>query len=435
MDRAQVKIYAKTDSRRLKYIAGIILGDILGISWEIVTDKRRLGKHPVINYSRDNLSGAFRILPHELTFETGIRAREIAVSEWKSLPVFFTSGNGSDFPFDIFAASFFLVSRYEEYLGHEPDEHGRFRASSSLGYRHGFLDTPVVDLWVRELARSLLKKYPTLVFRRHEFRSLLTIDSDQPFAFLGKTMLVTVSGMIRDLAKNTGNAGERIKVVTREKKDPFEVFDYILENLAKNGTSARFFFPTGDHSRYDKNPSWKSTEYRQLICRIGDKHPVGIHTSYYSADKPSLIRNEITRLKRVTGREVTSGRFHYIRLFIPGSLEILSGAGITEDYSMGYPDEPGFRAGIARPFPFYNIREERQTDLTLIPFQVMDATLYQYKNMDPGASGEMLMKLIDVTRRVGGLFVSLWHNTTLLDTPRWKEWRALFELILKIQQS
>ena len=56
---------------------------------------------------------------------------------------------------------------------------------------------------------------------------------------------------------------------------------------------------------------------------------------------------------------------------------ILIDAGIAEDYSMGYPDEPGFRAGIARPYYFYDVAEDHQTNLKIFPFQVMDATLYQ----------------------------------------------------------
>ena len=100
---------------------------------------------------------------------------------------------------------------------------------------------------------------------------------------------------------------------------------------------------------------------------------------------------------------------------------------------MGFPDEPGFRAGIARPYYFYDVSEDQQTGLKIIPFQVMDATLYKYKNLDPVASKEVIFKLIDETRKVGGLFVSIWHNTSLLDNPDWQGWREVFEFMLKNQ--
>src|SRR5450759_745714 len=100
---------------------------------------------------------------------------------------------------------------------------------------------------------------------------------------------------------------------------------------------------------------------------------------------------------------------------------------------MGYPDESGFRAGIARPFYFYDVLEDKQTTLKIVPFQVMDATLYKYKNIDPAAAKELILKLISETKKVGGLFVSIWHNTSLLDNEEWIGWRDVFEFMLKNQ--
>jgi hypothetical protein len=101
---------------------------------------------------------------------------------------------------------------------------------------------------------------------------------------------------------------------------------------------------------------------------------------------------------------------------------------------MGYPDHPGFRAGIARPFFFYDLGEERKTDLKLVPFQFMDSSFYDYMNLDPEEAEELIIKLVDETRNAGGLFVSLWHNTTLADTYEGRRWRALFEKMLVMQK-
>ena len=136
-----------------------------------------------------------------------LAAKEIIVSEWKGLPVFFQTSSDSDLPFDIFAASFFLVSRYEEYLEFQPDEYGRFPASSSLAFKNGFLGIPVVDLWAKEMAKAFLKKFQTLVFKRNEYKALLTIDTDQPFAYLGKNLFRSIGGLFRDIKNNTGTCG------------------------------------------------------------------------------------------------------------------------------------------------------------------------------------------------------------------------------------
>jgi hypothetical protein len=115
------------------------------------------------------------------------------------------------------------------------------------------------------------------------------------------------------------------------------------------------------------------------------------------------------------------------------SYRILLKTGIREDYSMGYPDEPGFRASIARPYFFYDVEEDKPTELKIVPFQVMDATLYKYKKLDHKASLDIILKLISETRKAGGLFVTIWHNTSLLNNTECKGWREVFESMLKAQ--
>jgi hypothetical protein len=160
-----------------------------------------------------------------------------------------------------------------------------------------------------------------------------------------------------------------------------------------------------------------------------------LHPSFRSSGICRLLEKELSRLKNITGLDIVSSRFHYLKLTFPASYRHLIKAGISEDYSMGFPDEPGFRAGIARPYYFYDVPEEIQTNLRIVPFQVMDATLYQYKKLDPAGSGEIIIRIINEIVQAGGLFVSIWHNTSMLDSPEWKEWRKLFELTLQKQQS
>ncbi|HUX96924.1 MAG TPA: polysaccharide deacetylase family protein [Bacteroidales bacterium] len=434
MEPRPVMIYAAEDSPRLRYVAGIIIGDILGLKWDLITDKRKLGKHDVINYSDENIKDSFRISPSSILFEKGIKEKEIIIEKWRDLPVFFQTSYGSDLPFDIFAASFYLISRYEEYLEFEPDEYGRFRAFLSLSFRNGFLGIPVVDLWAREFARGLLKKFHTLAFKRNEFKSVITFDADEPFEYLGKGIIRSLGGLIRDLTVNEGNAGERYKTVTGGKPDPFEVFDYITECIDRNNSDAIFFFPVGDRSKYDHNPSWKNVDYRSLILRLAGKYKHGIHPSFNASESFPVMEKEVKRYSSIIVSEGKLSRFHYLRLKLPNSYRILLQAGIEEDYSMGYHDEPGFRAGIARPFYFYDIENEITTKLRVFPFQMMDVTMFKYKKVDSNASLEIILKLIGETRKAGGLFVTIWHNTSLLDNPDSRPWRFVFESMLNAQK-
>ena len=431
METRPVMIYTAEDSPRLRYVAGIIIGDILGLKWDLITDRRKLGKHDVINYTAENLKDSFRIIPSTILFEKRIEKKEITIEKWRNLPVFFQTASGSDLPFDIFAASFYLISRYEEYLDHVPDEYGRFNASSSLAFRSGFLGIPVVDLWVREFARELLKKFHTLAFKRHDFKAVVTFDADEPFEYLGKGIIRSLGGLLRDLTGNERNAGERYKTVTGEKPDPFEVFDYITECIDRSHSDAIFFFPVGDRSKHDHNPSWKNADYRSLILRLARKYRHGIHPSFSASDSLPVMEKEVKRFNSIIDSDEKISRFHYLRLKLPLSYRILIDAGIEEDFSMGYHDEPGFRAGIARPFYFYDIENESTTKLKIIPFQMMDATMIKYKKVDSKASLEIIQGLISEVRKAGGLFATIWHNTTLLDNDEGRPWRNVFESMLK----
>ncbi|MDP4222457.1 MAG: polysaccharide deacetylase family protein [Bacteroidota bacterium] len=431
MEARPIKIFTSSNVPRLRYIADLILNDILGLSWEIVTDKRKVGKSPVINYSDDNITGSVKINPVPLLFETGIKDQGIEVTEWKSLPVFFRSTHDAEFPFDIFAASFYLVTRYEEYLEFSPDEHGRFRGSDSLAYRNGFLGIPVVDLWAKELAIALVRKYQSLAFKRNTYRYLVTADLDEPYAHAGKSLAGKIEDFIHDLAGKSHRSDSQHK----GEKDPYDVFDYMLKSIETNGSDARFFFPAGNHSEFDKNPSWKSEEYRTLIAGIADKFPAGLHPSYQASFSLPSLKTEIDRLRKILGKEFTASRFHYLRISMPLSYRNLSSLGITEDFSMGFHDEPGFRAGIARPFMFYDVQEDRITSLKIFPFQLMDVTLTGYKKLTPDSARDTFSNLISQTRKVGGLFISIWHNTTLLDNEECRAWREVFEYMLKEQKA
>jgi hypothetical protein len=319
MEGLTVKIFTLKNTPRLKYIADLLLNEILGLKCEIVTDRRRLGKFPVINYSDINIPGSFTVRPVPLLFENGVRQQDVTVSYWRGLPVFFRSPADADLPFDIFGASFYLVSRYEEYLKFIPDQYGRFRSVDSAALIYGFLDIPVVDFWTRELANSLVMKFQKLTFRRNEYKALVTFDIDEPFAYLGKNIIGNISGLFHDITSRSRNPGKRLGCLTHRENDPYEVFDYMTGSAERNNTMIKFFFPVGNHSEFDKNPSWKNEIYRSLIKEVSERFDVGLHPSCKASGSYPLVRSELQRINTITGKECRSSRFHYLKISMPAS--------------------------------------------------------------------------------------------------------------------
>ena len=65
-----------------------------------------------LNYSNKQFSDECFIKAYGLLSEKGILDQELIFDKWSELPIFFLVKD-SFLPFDIFSASFYLVSRYE----------------------------------------------------------------------------------------------------------------------------------------------------------------------------------------------------------------------------------------------------------------------------------------------------------------------------------
>jgi len=427
-------IYSPALSPRLEYVAGVIFSTVLGIKYEITTDRRKIGSKPAIIYSNEKVKNQFVIRPAGLLGETGVGNVSPEVSFIGEMPLFFETEGGS-IPFDLFSAVFYMLSRYEEYLPFSPDAHGRFPGAASLAARGGFLRIPVVEIWSKYLAIELIRRYPVLTIRSNEYSALVTVDVDQPFAYRSRGFLRSMGGLVKGLAGVGARPAERIRTMAGEVPDPYDSFGYIEEKLKKSQSEALFFFPTGDRGEHDHNPSFRDRDYCEIIRRYDRIYGSGLHSSYRSAGRIRTLKTEAERYSSITGHLPVKVRQHWLLLKMPDTYRDFSEAGMTHDYTMGYHDEPGFRAGIARPFPFYDLATERATGLTVVPFQVMDVTLRKYMHLQPEAALEVIRTLIAATRDAGGLFVSIWHNTSLNECNGWEGWRALFEEMLLMQKA
>jgi hypothetical protein len=434
MSTRKLRIYSPEVTPRLEYVAEVICTTILGIEYEITNDRRKIGNSPSIIYSDEKVKDQFVIKPAGLLSATGITDIVPEVSYAGDMPYLFSTEGGS-LPFDLFSAAFYMLTRYEEYLPFTPDTHGRFAGARSVAYRGGFLRKPVVDIWARYLATEMVKRFPVITIRHNEYRPLLTVDVDQPFAYRSRGFLRSMGGIVKGLSGTGAKPAERIRAMAGRTDDPYDSFAYIEEQVMMNGCDSLYFFPTGDQGDYDHNPPWKDRDYAAIIKKYDTLAGTGLHPSYRSSGRPKVLKMEAARYRHITGHDAERARQHWLLLHMPETYRSYENAGIRFDYTMGYADEPGFRAGIARPFPFYDLLREKVTGLTIVPFHVMDGTLRQYLHLAPEAAVNVAGSIIDATRNVGGLFVSVWHNTSLCECNGWEGWKKVFEEILALQKG
>ncbi len=415
-------------SPRLSYTLSWICGQ-WRIPFEVTQSAEVFSKFsgPKICYHTE-LEGepSIAINPSGLLSDSDIRHIDVKAGKVGDMPVLFT--NETAFGFDVFSAVFYMLSRYEEYLPFQADVHGRFPAKCSIAFIHDFLRIPVVDLWVEHLRLVLVEQYRELEFHRGQFESILSYDIDQAYKYKGKSLIRGFGGMVKDLSDfSFRSIVDRFRVMLGNRKDPWDFYNEIMDKNKEIGTRTIFFFPAGSRSNYDKNFQPDQPVVSKLIQQLKVSAEIGLHPSYYSTENPALFAIEKKRLEKVTGSGLTLSRQHFLKFKLPDTYHSLNECGITQDFSMAYPEVPGFRAGTARPFCFYDLKNECTTALQIFPPCCMDSTFINYLNVAPDEVLEEMKYFLKTVAECKGVFIPIFHNDTFED----RRWLELHESILK----
>lgn len=432
-------IYAHKSSPRLAYIADELAVRLGFEKSEIITDKEMFAQRRgvKINYSVEKVAGCLQVLPHHLLYEKTICNQKI---EWKlkdGVWYFFETSPTNEIPFDIFSLCFFHLCRYEEYLNPAFDQHGRFKSENAVLRQKGLIEIPVVEQYVRFLETELYRLFPEAKGQQEkQFRTIFTFDIDNAWAYKNKGVFFNLAASVKELFTGKfARLKDRFLVVLLGKKDPYDQYDYIEQKIKSDLPEVRFFFLLGDRGQFDKNLSWKNVSLQLLIRRLTGLGQTGIHPSYHSFKQVNKVKTEMERLKKITTDEVKISRQHFLRFQLPESYQILNELGINEEYSMGFADCPGFRAGTCFPFYFYDLAKEERQNMKIVPLTLMDGTLNEYLGLTVEEAKQKSEELLNVVKTYDGVFVALWHNETLSDQGKWKDWRIVFEYQLFLARN
>lgn len=431
-------IYTPRLTNRLGYTLNVIFRDVLHTEFSITTDEECFLRHDdaKLCYGPRKVGDGVYLKSVQLLFQTSIEEQEphpfCHDGQWMLFPVY---GKDQDMPFDPLAATFYMVSRYEECLPHREDIHGRFLSDDHLAVAEGFATQPVVDQWAVMLRELLQKSYPSLAIPPRRYQLVQTVDIDAAWCYLHKGLFRTVVGALRDLLvrHNPAEVRRRFRVLAHKEEDPFDTFDYLIEHQHRSADSHLLFFALlADYDQYDKPSSYLNLHTRQLLQHLGDYAKIGIHPGYNSLEQPSRVDIETRRLQSIIHRNIVRSRYHFLRLQLPRSYRILLHAGLRHDYTMGYSDTVGFRAGISSPFPFYDLERDIETDLIIHPFCAMDTAMKKYMHLSPEEGVECYKQLIESVRKVDGTFCCIIHNQNLCDLDGWGGWRHTYEAMLEM---
>ncbi|MDD2793112.1 MAG: hypothetical protein PHD73_08030 [Sediminibacterium sp.] len=369
-----------------------------------------------------------QVVPHGLLAEDDIRVQQIDSFEWEGLKAFFpTAGT---IPFDFFAASFYLISRYEEYLPHRQDQYGRYMHENSLAYREGFLHLPLIQLWVKKITehcsdKDFNKQLPAF---RLSFHFIPTYDIDIAYSYLHHSLYRNSMGYFRDLIQGKMQlTTERLQVLSGVQKDPYDVYEWLDLLHSSLQLKPLYFFLLAKHRKgRDKNLPPHLDAMKSLIRHHAARYTTGIHPSIQSNADEQLLKQETDTLRFITGNTITVSRQHYIQLIFPETYQQLLEAGIQEDYSMGYPGTNGFRASYAAPFFWFDLSANAITALRVHPFCFMDATAIFNQRTDVMEAAQDLQYYFDTVKATGGECITVFHNNFLTKQPEFESWRNMY---------
>lgn len=403
-------VYTQKITPRITYVFKHICTQILGVPIAFTSKIEEFVAHEEmkISYGKQSLANEVFIQNVDLLLEQGISDLEVKVQDWEGVPCFFAVGEASSLPYDIFAASFYLLSRYEEYLPHVKDEEGRFQASESLAFQEGFLDIPVIEVWAEKFKKVLREKFPGYSFPDRKFQTETIVTVTEAFCYKKKGIVRVVLGLLLDLLKiKPLYVLHRFQVMTKVKKDPYDIYTKVIQFLKKYKVPMKFMFQVSDFSTHDRNINHNRLEFQSLIKSVGDYAEVGLQPGYYANQNFAVLKEEKKRLEQITKRPVKSAINNHYNLLLPDAYNHMVELEIQHDYSMGYPEALGLRAGTCTPFLFYDLDFEITTPLRIHPYAINSEAFSKMKE------NEIEYKVLEIKRQisiVNGKLISVFTN-------------------------
>ena len=389
-----VLVYTHQITPRLTYIFKHIFENMLGVSIGFTKTIETFVAHsgPKFSYTKKQLGNEYFIPAHTLLYEQGVKLQTLDVESLDGFPIFFKTQVDSFFSFDIFAASFFLLSRYEEALPHIKTPQGFFDPAQSIAGQYGFLELPVVDLWVKHLQKNLTVAFPEFFNTNDEKKKSIKnvlIEVLVPFRYKHRSLLVSLSDFFKSLwTFDLLQLFEQLAVLFRIKEDPFNTFNTWKSFFKSSTVSPKIFFLFSESSSFQSTVSIFNLSYQKIIKTMSDLFSIGLLVSVKSQLKASdFLELEKNNFESLTHKPISDIRMSSEIQNLNTVYESLVVQEFNSDYSMGYQKTFGFRAGTATPFYFYSLSNEFQLPLKIIPIITTEMGL---KIMSPEKAFQLL---------------------------------------------
>lgn len=329
----------------------------------------------------------------------------------------------------VLSAIFWVLSGKSEISCAERDSHERVPAEHMSLVELGILDLPVVDLLAEYLIDRVRSLCPELPDPQGDFKIIPTHDVDAPFKYAFRSPLEFIRGLAADAIR-----GEPLRKLIRApilwhrvrggdiESDPFNCFARVLALNEEHGLQSEFYF-IANHSagRIDGDYNMSHPLMFDLLKKVIERgHLVGLHSSYNAPFDLNILQWERVLLQKVAveagyRHSIDLVRNHYLRFDPLITPRVLATCGFTQDSTLAFADIAGFRRGTCRPFPLWDLENNRALNIIERPLIAMECSLVsdRYEGLSHADASLKLDRLKSECRRFGGHMVVLWHNNYL----------------------
>ena len=300
---------------------------------------------------------------------------------------------------DVIYNTFFYISRAEERLVSERDEHGRFLAKHSMLGQKNRLMIPLID----EYSRAIIKMLDLTLPEPGYSRIYLTHDVDSIAHY--RHLRGIVGGMLRGQLKQVLAAKRDIH------HDPAYTFSWLVAQDKKVDGAQCIYFVKDTPGKGKDYPQYnlEGADFVGLKRQLDDSGAqLGWHSSCYS------LGGSPHRLVALSPNSLTLHRSHYLNCSIE-KMQQLVDLGVKDDFTMMFADQAGFRLQTTRAVRWINPNTWQLTELTLHPLTVMDCTLSHehYMGLSEDEAYFECQRLFEKVHQNAGELVLLWHNTSI----------------------
>src|SRR5579863_615308 len=313
---------------------------------------------------------------------------------------------------DLPLSALLILSRWEEHLIEEKDQHGRVPATACVPYRDRFLRRPVVDEYGLAFRQALQWLMPNWKPWPSSLRVHVSHDIDSiglPFN------LRTTLGHTLRRHNPAATAHDFLGLLPGFNPTLLENIRTLVTLCLRRGIEPAVFWKGTTRPGRTRNYDPYHPKVRSMIQWL-QKYNVelGVHPGYETFRSPDKLRKEVETVREILGTQIMGGRQDYLR-WCPHSWLDWENCGLLYDSSVGFADQVGFRAGTCLPYHPWLFELNRQANLIELPLIVMDCTLTSYMRLDRDQSLIAVTECIEQCRKVGGVFALLWHTDSMLN--------------------